>query len=97
MEQRLRGWLTNDQPKLKTRPIGKNQYLTLLVLHYACRQDPSITVLCPLGGSTQQLTKTDAETHIRWGSRSLVEGLGKGLRNLKKFHKGCHKKTNRVN
>ena len=32
--------------KIKTYPMGKNQFLTLLmILCYACRQEPSITVL----------------------------------------------------
>jgi len=37
--------------QLETHPMGKYQYITLLmILSYACRQEPSITErLCPAG------------------------------------------------
>ena len=41
-----REWAANE-PQIETHPKGKNQSLTLLlmILCYACRQKPSITVL----------------------------------------------------
>jgi hypothetical protein len=47
IEQRQREWPTNNWTKLKPiHPMGKNQSLTLLViLFYACRQEPSTPVL----------------------------------------------------
>jgi hypothetical protein len=53
--------------------MGKHQSLTLLmILYYACREEPSITVL---RGSTKQLIETDAETHSQAMALSNVWGL----------------------
>jgi hypothetical protein len=40
MEQRLREWLSNNWPNLKSIPCA-----LLIILFYACRQDPSTIVL----------------------------------------------------
>lgn len=49
-------------PQIEPQPVGKNQSLTLLiVLCYACSQEPSIN--CLLRGSTQKPMERDSETH----------------------------------
>jgi len=64
--------------QLETHSIGKNQSLTLLmILCYACKQDPSIL-------SFERLTETDRDpqSNIRWSLGTLVDELGERLRDL---------------
>lgn len=63
--------------QIETHPMIKNQSLILLmILYYACKQDPSITVLW----EDSQCKDISPQPDTRWGWRSLGEQLGEGLR-----------------
>jgi hypothetical protein len=58
-----RDWESGQKwlPQIEIHPMGKNQYLTL-ILCYACRQEPSITVLWEAPPSSQ-LKEMQGPTH----------------------------------
>jgi hypothetical protein len=58
---KIEGMANQCLAQLETHPKGKNQFLTLLmIVCYACRQEPSITVLWEASPS---LIETYAEAH----------------------------------
>jgi hypothetical protein len=58
---------------------------TTNILCYACRQEPSITVLWEAPPAANGNQCRLPQPNIKWGSESLVEEVGQGLEELKKI------------